>query len=125
VAEELRRGDIWMYQFKTADKQRPVVVLSRGHVIPLLHTVTVAPITSTIYGVPSEVVVGTAAGLKHPSAVNCDHLQTVAKAQLHGFVGSLDDEQMAAVCAAVATALGCDAQRASPVPAVPAPRARR
>ena len=43
MAEELRRGDIWLYQFKAPDKQRPVVILSRAHVIPLLHTVTVAP----------------------------------------------------------------------------------
>jgi len=125
VAEELSRGEIWLYQFKTPDKQRPVVIVSRPEVIPLLHTVTVAPITSTIYGVPSEVMVGTEAGLKHPSAINCDHLQTLAKAQLHSFVGSLDETQMTAVCAAVAIALGCDVQRASPVPSVPAPRARR
>jgi mRNA interferase MazF len=92
-----------------------VVIPSRPEVIPLLHTVTVAPISTTIYGVPSEVVV------KHPSAVNCDHLQTVAKAQFHSFTGSLDETQMTAICAAVAIALGCDVQRASPVPFLSAP----
>ena len=124
MAEELRRGEIWMYQFKAPDKQRPVVILSRPEVIPLLHTVTVAPITSTIYGVPSEVVIGTATGLKHPSAINCDHLQTVTKAQLHGFVGTLDEAQMAAVCTAVATALGCEARGALATPPVSSRRRR-
>ena len=48
MARRVGRGEIWLYHFKTPDKRRPVVVLSRADVIPLLHTVMVAPITSTI-----------------------------------------------------------------------------
>jgi mRNA interferase MazF len=57
MACAVTRGEIWMYRFKTPDKRRPVLVLSRAEVIALLHTVMVAPITSTIHGAPSEVIV--------------------------------------------------------------------
>jgi mRNA interferase MazF len=108
VAREVRRGEIWRYRFKPPDKTRPVVILSRPEVIGLLHTVMVAPVTSTIRGAPSEVLVGVAEGLKHASAVNLDHVQTVEKARLVGYTGSLAPERMRAVCRALAIALGCD-----------------
>jgi mRNA interferase MazF len=50
VAREVNRGEIWRYRFHPPDKKRPVVVLSRQEVIPLLHTVMVAPITSAVRG---------------------------------------------------------------------------
>ena len=108
MAREVRRGEIWRYRFKSPDKLRPVVVLSRPEVIGLLHTVVVAPVTSTIRGAPSEVPIGTPEGLKHVSAVNLDHVQTVEKARLSGYVGSLAPEKMRAVCRALAIALACD-----------------
>jgi mRNA interferase MazF len=108
LAREVRRGDIWRYRFKAPDKTRPVVVLSRPDVIGLLHTVMVAPVTSSVQGAPSEVVVGVAEGLKHPSAVNLDHVQTVEKARLTAFLGSLGPERMRDVCRALAVAVGCD-----------------
>jgi mRNA interferase MazF len=107
VAERLNRGEIWLYTFKSPDKRRPVLVLTRQEVIDLLATVMVAPITSTIRGAPSEVVVGIAEGLKHDSAVNLDHVQTVEKSRLRRFVGTLGREQMARVCRALAIATGC------------------
>ena len=107
MARGVNRGEIWQYRFKTPDKRRPVVVLSRQDVIPLLHTVMVAPIISTRLGAPSEVAVGTEEGLKHESAVNLDHVQTVERARLVSFVGSLDDAQMRRVCRALAIATGC------------------
>jgi mRNA interferase MazF len=108
VAREVNRAEIWRYRFRAPDKQRPVLVLSRQDVIGLLHTVMVAPITSTIYGAPSEVVVGPAEGLKHQSAVNLDHVQTIEKASLEGYLGSLGPEKMREVCRALAVAVGCD-----------------
>ena len=109
MAREVNRGEVWRYRFKSPDKMRPVVVLSRGEVIPLLHTVMVAPVTSTIHGAPSEVLVGEREGLKHASAVNLDHVQTVERSRLVGHVGSLDEEKMRAVCRALAIAVGCEA----------------
>ena len=108
MARELSRGEIWRYRFKSPDKLRPVLVLSRQEVIPLLHTVMVAPITSTVRGAPSEVGVGIEQGLKHASAVNLDHVQTVERSRLVGYVGRLDVGKMREVCRALATAVGCD-----------------
>ena len=107
MARRVRRGDIWMYAFAKPDKKRPVLVISRDGVIPLLRTVMVAPVTSTIYGVPSEVLVGIEHGLKHESAVNLDHIQTVEKSRLTGFVGHLREDLMTEVCGALAVATGC------------------
>ena len=107
MARAVNRGDIWMYKFRAPDKRRPVLVLSRQEVIELLHTVMVAPITSTISGAPGEVIVGTAEGLKANSAVNLDHVQTVERARLTTFIGSARPEIMRAVCRALAIATGC------------------
>ena len=107
MARTVSRGDIWMYRFKAPDKRRPVLVLTRPEVIGLLHTVMVAPITSTIYGTPSEVVVGPDEGLKHPSAVNLDHVQTVERARLVAYIGTLQGFKMHSVCRALAVATGC------------------
>ena len=107
MARAVNRGEIWTYRFKAPDKRRPVLVLSRQDVIGLLHTVMVAPITSTVYGAPSEVLVGTDEGLKRPSAVNLDHVQTVERARLVGYVGSVTPARMNDVCRALAIATGC------------------
>jgi mRNA interferase MazF len=108
MAEGLSRGQVWMYTFRRPDKRRPVVVLTRPEVLPLLRTVTVAPVTSTIRGAPSEVIVGVEEGLKRDCAVNLDHVQTVDKARLHRYVGSLSAAKMKAVCEALAVATGCE-----------------
>ncbi len=102
-----RRGEIWQYRFAAPDRRRPVVVLTRQDVLPLLRTAIVAPITSTIRGLPSEVVVGAGEGLKHDSAINLDHVQTVEQRSLHSFVGTLSETKMRQVCRALALATGC------------------
>ena len=107
MARRIARGEIWSYRFKLPDKRRPVLVLSRPDVIPLLHTVMVAPITSKRLGAPSEVQVGVEEGLKHDSAVNLDHVQTVEQARLVGFIGSLSAAKMQQVCRALGLATGC------------------
>ena len=99
-------GEIWSYRFKSPDKRRPVLVLTRPEVIPLLHTVMVAPVTSTRRGAPSEVDVGVER-LKHDSAVNLDHVQTVEQARWVGFVGTLSPAKMQQVCRALGVATGC------------------
>jgi mRNA interferase MazF len=96
-----------MYRFKSPDRRRPVVVLSRQEVIPLLHTVMVAPITSTRRGAPSEVTLGSEEGLKHESAANLDHVQTVEQSRLVSFVGSVGPVKMRQICLALAIATGC------------------
>ncbi len=107
MAGRVNRGEIWLYAFKHPNKRRPVVVLTRQEVIPLLNTVMVAPITSTVMGAPSEVAVGIDDGLKKDSVVNLDHVQTVEKGRLRTFVGTLSHEKMSKVCRALAIATGC------------------
>jgi mRNA interferase MazF len=107
MARTVTRGSVWMYRFKAPDKRRPVLVLSRDDVISLLHTVMVAPITSTVHGAPSEVIVGPGEGLKHQSAVNLDHVQTVEQGRLTTFVGNLGQSKMREICRALAIATGC------------------
>lgn len=108
MARGLARGDIWLYRFKAPDKRRPVVVISRQAAIGLLHTVMVAPITTTMRGAPSEVAVGPHEGLKHESAVNLDHVQTVEQTRLVQYVGSLGAAKLRDLCRALAVASGCD-----------------
>jgi len=108
MARGIARGEVWTYQFARPDKRKPVVILSRPEAIDVLHTVMVAPITSTIRGLPSEVVVGPPEGLKHDSAVNLDHVRTVEQARLTRQVGHLRADKMRAVCRALAVATSCD-----------------
>jgi mRNA interferase MazF len=82
VAGKIARGDVRMYRFAPPDKQRPVVVLTRESAVAYLSTVTVAPITSTIRGVPSEVVLDEADGMKSPCAVNLHNVVTVSQQRL-------------------------------------------
>jgi mRNA interferase MazF len=97
-----------MFRFAPPDKQRPVLILTRTDIIPHLNTVTVAPLTRTIRGVPSEVLVGPEHGLKEPSAVNLHHVVTVPRAGLRRFVGSVSSATMARVRSALLVALGWD-----------------
>ena len=102
-----KRGEIWLYRFRAPDKRRPVVILTRPDVLPLLRTAMVAPITSAIRDLPSEVAVGVEEGLKHDSAINLDHVQTVEQRHLERYVGSLCDAKLRQVCRALAVATGC------------------
>ena len=107
MARAIGRGETWTYAFRAPDKRRPVLVLTLSEVIGLLHTVIVAPITSTIHSAPSEVIVGTDEGLKHDSAVNLDHVQTVEQARLGRRLGRVAPIKMRSVCRALAIAVGC------------------
>jgi mRNA interferase MazF len=106
VSGGVSRGEIWMFSFPRPDKKRPVLVLTRDDMIGRLHTVTVAPITTTVRGVPSEVAVGVECGLKQPSAVNLHHIATVPRAGLRSYVGSVSRPTMAHVRTALLFALG-------------------
>lgn len=107
MARDVNRGEIWFFTFKKPDKRRPVLILTRQDVIPLLHTVMVAPITSTTRGAPSEVVVGIDEGLRADSAVTLDHVQTVEKRHLRQYIGSLGPGKMREVCRRLSIATGC------------------
>lgn len=114
MARRVARGEIWLHRFAAPDKRRPVVVLSRNDALEVLTSAIVAPITSTIRGLPSEVPVGVEHGLKGPSVVNLDHVQTVRQADLQKFLGVLSPESMAHVCRALGIATSCSGTPAAP-----------
>jgi mRNA interferase MazF len=97
-----------MYRCGSPDKERPVVVLTRDSISPYLTRITIAPITSAIRGVASEVVLDAEDGMKHPCAVNLHNLATVEKELLGRRVAHLDSQRMKQICAALAYAMGCD-----------------
>jgi mRNA interferase MazF len=109
MAGRIERGEIRLVRFPAPDKARPVLVLTRGSAIGYLSRITVAPITSTIRGVPSEVVIGPEDGIKHASAVNLHNIVTLQKSIVGRRVAQLRDERMREVCRALGFALGCDA----------------
>jgi mRNA interferase MazF len=100
------RGEIWFAQ--VGRKRRPVLVLTRPEVIDVRALVTVAEVTTSARGIGAEVDFDQEdAGLSRPSVINCDGLHTITKASLTTYAGSVSDETMERVCAAVGYALGC------------------
>lgn len=107
MARGLNRGEVWLHRFAPPGKRRPVVILSRSSVIPFLHSVIVAPVTSTIRDLPSEVRLDVEHGMKGPCVISLDHVTTVHRADLLKQVATLPAEVMHKVCAALAVATGC------------------
>lgn len=108
MARGLNRGDIHLCRFAPPDKQRPVLILTRESAVHHLSTVTVAPITSTIRDVPSEVLLDTSDGMKARCAVNLHNAVTISQARLGNRVASLSASRMHQVCQALRFSLGCD-----------------
>jgi mRNA interferase MazF len=104
----MERGEVRWYEFQPPDKRRPVLILTRTSVIHFLNEVTVAPITTSIRGIPSEVILGMEDGMNQDCAVNFDHLQTVPKAKVGRLITSLSSGKMAQASASLCFALGID-----------------
>jgi mRNA interferase MazF len=90
------------------DKARPVLILTRELVRPHLTTVTVAPITTTVRGLSTEVAVDAANGLDGPSVVSCDNVTTIPKSALGEQLGVLLDRQEQALGDAIRAAFDLD-----------------
>lgn len=108
MARKVARSEIWMYRFSAPDKRRPVLVLSRPALLEVLHTTTVAAITTTVRGIPTEVTLGVEEGLKGPSCANLVNVFSVQQADLVQYVGAVSEKKMRAVCEALSIAVGCD-----------------
>ena len=90
------------------DKARPVLVLTRELVRPHLRTVTIAPITTTIRGLSTEVPVDAANGLTQPSVVSCDNVTTIPVEALGDQIGALLDTQESRLSDAIKAAFDLD-----------------
>ena len=86
------------------DKRRPALILTRQSALPMLSWVTVAPITSTIRGLTSEVSVGVRNGLDHDSVVSCDNVTMVRQDAIGDTIGLFFDDQEPALAQAVSDA---------------------
>ena len=104
----MNRGDVCWYTFKTPDKRRPVLILTRDSAMAVLHSLTVAPITSTIRSIPTEIVLTAADGMPGTCAANFDNLQTVPKSNIGDRIARLPGRKMKEAAAALSFALGFD-----------------
>ncbi|OQY37630.1 MAG: PemK family transcriptional regulator [Anaerolineaceae bacterium 4572_5.2] len=104
----MRRGELRWYTFNEPDKRRPVLILARNSAIGFLNAVTVAPITTTVRDIPSEVFLSREDGMFSECAVNLDNIQTVSKSKLGKLIAHLSPDRMEEVKQALSFALGFD-----------------
>jgi mRNA interferase MazF len=101
-----RRGEVWLAEL---DKTRPVIVMTRDPMGRLFNAVIVAPVTSTVRGLSTEVPVGRDDSIRRPSVANLDNVQLVAVDRLRRRVGRAQPSTMLALCAALSIAVDCEA----------------
>ena len=101
----MKRGEIRWYKFKAPDKKRPVLILTRDFILDYLGEVTVAPITTTVRDIPSEVFLSKQDGMKRDCAINLDHIQTVSNGRIGSLITTLYEDKLEHVRAAVQFAL--------------------
>ncbi|MGH3443944.1 MAG: type II toxin-antitoxin system PemK/MazF family toxin [Nocardioidaceae bacterium] len=107
VREPPRRGEVWWCEMAEIGR-RPVVVLSRDAVIPRHRRALIAPCTTTVRGLVSEVVLEPGDDpVPLRSAVNLDSMESVSLAVLVDRLGRLSDNRMRQVCAALSVAVDC------------------
>lgn len=106
----MKQGDVYWYTFRAPDKRRPVLILTRDSAITFLTGITIAPLTTKIRGIPSEVMLTPETdGVMADCAVNVDNIQTIQKANLESPLTHLSPARMREVRAAIEFALGFDA----------------
>ena len=101
----MKRGDIRWYKFRAPDKKRPILILSRDSILEYLGEVTVAPITTTVRDIPSEVFLSRDHGMPRDCAINFDHIQTVSKGKIGSLITTLSPEKLEQVRQAILFAL--------------------
>jgi len=104
----MRRGEVWWAELEPPAGRRPVVLLSRNEAYLVRELVTVAPVTTRMRHIPTEVPLGTDDGLPRPCVVNLDTITTIAKGSLQERLATLSYEKLKAVEAAVHFALGME-----------------
>jgi mRNA interferase MazF len=101
----MNRGEVRWYKFSRPDKKRPVLILSRDSTLQFLGEVTVAPVTTTVRDIPSEVRLTTQEGMLRECAVNLDHIQTVSKEKIGPLIARLEPARMREVASSIRFAL--------------------
>ena len=101
----MKRGEIRWYKFRAPDKKRPVLILTRDSILEYLGEVTVAPITTTVRDIPSEVFLSKQDGMIKECAINLDHIQTVSKGKIGSLITTLSPDKLEQVSNAILFAL--------------------
>ena len=117
VSGPVRRGDIRVYEAGSGEKTRLVVVLTRNGAIPFLPGIMVAPVTTVVRGLPSEVALQAELGLKAPAVANLDAVMTVSRARLGALAGRLSDDKVKQVGVALRVATGYESDERGVKPA--------
>jgi mRNA interferase MazF len=104
----VKRGEVRWYTYDPPDKRRPVLLLTRSSAIRYLNAITVAPITTTIRDIPTEVYLTPEDGLLMNCAANFDNIQTVPKSKIGAIIASLPVTKIVEVNQAISFALGFD-----------------
>ena len=89
------------------DKIRPVVVLTRERVAGRLRRLLVAPVTTTVRGIPTEVGLGSVEGVKDGSVANLDNAQLIGAERLLRRAGTIGRDRWPEFCAAMAAVMDC------------------
>ena len=107
MTDRPRRGELWWSELADIGS-RPVVVLSRDVAIPRMGRALIAPCTTTIRGLPSEVLLEPGVDpIPRPCAVNLDSVESMSVGVLVERLGRLSDERMRAICDALSIAVDC------------------
>lgn len=106
MSPELHRGEVWWADLP-GDKRRPVLVLTREPLIARLTRVLVAPVTSTVRGIPTELPLGSDEGLARACAANFDNVLTVPRDVFVSRIGRLHPARLPEICAPHRFAAGC------------------
>ena len=104
----MKRGEIRWYKFQAPDKKRPVLILTRDSILEYLGEVTVAPITTTVRDIPSEVFLSKQDGMIKECAINLDHIQTVSKGKIGSLITILSSDKLKQVSDAIQFALNLE-----------------
>jgi mRNA interferase MazF len=102
----MKYAEIRWYKFQKPDKKRPVLILTRDSIINYLSEVTIAPITSTIREIPTEVYLSEKDGMPKECVINFDHIQTVSKNKIGELITKLDSKKMNEVKKSILFAFG-------------------
>lgn len=104
----MKRGEVWWADLEPPAGRRPVLLLSRDEAYSVRGLVIVAPLTTRIRGIPSEVLLGPGDNLPKTCVANLDTITTIAKSSLRELLTSLSTEKMSLVDAALHFSLGLE-----------------
>ena len=106
VTSRPHRGEVWWADIP-GDKVRPVLILTRDRFIPRLRSVLVAPVTTAVRSIPTEVELGSEDGMPRTCAANFDNTFTLGRSRLQERITALSEHRLEEVCSAYRFAAGC------------------